>query len=144
MLATPEFVLMKATLTGKPFFPELNHHVSVSHSGSYAGAMISAEHSVGLDIELVTDKVLLIHHKFINEQESEFVKPDDVMANAVAWSAKETLFKWYGKGQVDFRKNITLHPFKLSGRGLIKAAFTKPDCNKLLNVEYEAGPELVM
>jgi len=144
MLNTPEFVLMKATEAGKPFFPELNHHVSVSHSGNYAAAMISLNRSVGMDIETVTDKILLIHHKFVNEQESEFVKSDDVMANIVAWSAKETLFKWYGKGQVDFRRNITLHPFKLSGRGVIKAAFAKPDCSKLLSVEYEAGPELVM
>jgi 4'-phosphopantetheinyl transferase len=105
---------------------------------------VSLNNAVGMDIELVTDKILRIHHKFINEQESDFVKPEDVIANCVAWSAKETLFKWYGKGQVDFRKNITLHPFTMSARGAIKAAFAKPDCSKLLNVEYEAGPELVM
>src|SRR5690349_17231242 len=61
MLNMPEFVMMKATEAGKPFFPELNHHVSVSHSGNYAGAMVSLNQSVGLDIELVTEKILLIH-----------------------------------------------------------------------------------
>jgi phosphopantetheinyl transferase len=27
---------------------------------------------------------------------------------ALFWSAKESVFKWYGKGQVDFRRDIRL------------------------------------
>jgi 4'-phosphopantetheinyl transferase len=144
LISTPEFIAMKVSPSGQPLITSMERHVSITHSGHYAGAMISSHQTVGLDLEEVSDKVMHIRHKFVNEEENKFLQSNDVMSTLVAWSAKESIFKWYGKGEVDFRKNITLHPFELKSRGLIQAAFTKPDCTKLLNVEYEVSGALVM
>ena len=144
LLRTPEFISMKVSPSGQPLITSMERHVSITHSGHFAGAMVSSHQAVGLDLEEFSDKVMLVRHKFINDEENKFMKPDDVMSTLVAWSAKESLFKWYGKGEVDFRKNLTLHPFEMKSRGAIKAVFAKPDCNKLLNVEYEVSGALVI
>jgi hypothetical protein len=52
------------------------------------------------------------------------------------WSAKETLFKWYGSGQVDFRKHLQLR--RMNGteeEGTIECCFQK-DTNLPINVSY--------
>lgn len=144
LLATPDFIVMKATASGKPFFPESNRKISIAHSGNYAAAMISLESDVGLDIEAYSDKVMRVQNKFINESEASFIDQNDAMSLLVAWSVKESVFKWYGNGGVDFRKDITLHPFTTQHRGSVKVVFAKPDCKRLFNVEYEASPELIM
>ena len=144
LLCTPEFISMNVTPSGQPLITSMQRNVSITHSGRFAGAMVSSEQAVGLDLEEVSDKVMAIRHKFINEQEEKFLDANDAMSTLVAWSAKEALFKWYGKGEVDFRKHMTLHPFQLQPRGVIKAVFAKPDLNRLLNVEYEVSGELAV
>jgi len=144
LLCTPEFIAMNVSPTGQPLITSMQRNVSITHSGRFAGAMISSHQAVGLDLEEVSDKVMAIRHKFINEQEDQFLDKNDSMSTLVAWSAKEAMFKWYGNGEVDFRKHMTLHPFELKSRGVIRAVFAKPDLNRLLNVEYEIGGEVVM
>ena len=144
LLCTPEFIAMNVSPSGQPLITSMQRNVSITHSGKFAGAMVSSQQAVGLDLEEVSDKVMAIRHKFINEAEDKFLDANDSMSTLVAWSAKEALFKWYGKGEVDFRKNMTLHPFELKSRGVIKAVFAKPDLNRLLNVEYEVSGEVVM
>ena len=41
------------------------------------------------------------------------------------WSCKETIYKWWGNGKVDFKKMIAIDYFKLEKKYLPKIYFKK-------------------
>ena len=108
--------------TRKPFLESEQYHFSISHCGEYAAAIVSSTERVGIDIELVTGKIERVKHKFTTPDELLFLT-DDYRAFleqfnlekkieqeflTMIWSAKETIFKWYGEGQMDFRQHMQL------------------------------------
>lgn len=105
--------------TKKPYLPGDRYHFSISHCGNFAAAVVSSTHRVGIDIEIPTEKVARIAYKFISEGEWAFLsinhRPQSIDPSTVnrqlltvLWSAKESLFKWYSLGKVDFRENMQL------------------------------------
>lgn len=108
--------LIEIADTRKPFLPNEDYHFSISHCGEYAAVIISKEKRVGVDIEMPSEKILRVQHKFLSEGEARFFENDKYMADAKAkmgdltllWSCKEAVFKWYGDGGVDFKKHIRL------------------------------------
>ena len=100
--------------TRKPYLPNEQYHFSISHCGNYAAAIVSSTHRAGIDIEIPTEKVERIAHKFIYENERQFLNNFPLPVNncqllTVLWSCKETVFKWYSLGGVDFRENMQLN-----------------------------------
>lgn len=100
--------LIQVADTRKPFLADETFHFSISHSGDYAAAIVSRYYRVGIDIEIPGNKVLRISRKFVNDDEMANLKPETDIDFTRIWSAKEAVFKWYGKGEVDFRKHICL------------------------------------
>ena len=44
----------------------------------------------------------------------------------LCWSVKETIFKWYGKGGIDFKKNMIVQDISFKNeQGLVSARFEK-------------------
>lgn len=109
--------------TRKPYLEGEAFHFSVSHCGDYAAAIASRMRRVGIDIELPSDKAQRIRSKFISAAEE--VCLDALPANEVSkiesatlvWSAKEAAFKWYGRGQVDFRNDMPLRSVAATAAG---------------------------
>ena len=134
--------LIEIADTRKPFLPNEEYHFSISHCGDYAAVIVSKDHRVGIDIELVTPKVEKIKHKFLNEEEIELVNGQWSMVNGeirlliLLWCCKEAVFKWYGSGEVDFKDDIHLRPFDLNvDEGIISCEFVK-DEKFSLNIQY--------
>ncbi len=106
--------------TKKPYLANDAYHFSISHCGDYAAAIVSSAERVGIDIEIPTYKVERIRHKFLHPQElqilEQYYPKDNLPATdspyyrtlTTLWSAKEAVFKWYGKGEVDFSEHIQL------------------------------------
>lgn len=97
--------------TRKPFLPDEKYHFSISHCGNYAAAIASSSQRVGIDIEHPTEKIFRISHKFLSEKEKMFL--DEQMSSVqllqlatLLWSTKESMFKWYGDGGIDFRQHL--------------------------------------
>jgi phosphopantetheinyl transferase len=107
----PDFpvALIQVAGTKKPFLQDEPFHFSISHCGDYAAAMVSKEWRVGVDVELKTDKIGRIIPKFLRSEES-FLLPRGAINEMATlfWSVKETVFKWHGKGGVDFKKDILI------------------------------------
>ena len=109
--------------TRKPYLSDEQYHFSISHCGNFAAAIVSKDQRAGIDIEQPGQKVLRISHKFMHENEVSFIhnslqhtlQNDIITSTTVLWSAKEALFKWYGKGDVDFKQHM-----QLSGNIIIK------------------------
>src|SRR5687767_6865546 len=112
------YELIQIADTRKPFLPEEQYHFSISHCGDYAAAIVSRDKRVGIDIEIPVEKIGKIMHKFLSSKEhGEFnliagAETGEALENfdepTLLWSAKETVFKWYGSGGVDFRREIHL------------------------------------
>jgi 4'-phosphopantetheinyl transferase EntD len=116
--------LIQIADTRKPFLEGEAYHFSISHCGDYAAAIVSKVNRVGVDIELITDKISRIEHKFVSDEERPVVHRswpdqghhpvlncsavDHVRKLGLLWSSKEAVFKWYGWGEVDFRKHICI------------------------------------
>lgn len=101
--------------TRKPFLQGERYHFSISHCGNFAAAIVSSNRRVGVDIELVTPRMFTISSKFLNDEEKLYLNDWKHLSKlhldltTVLWCAKESVFKWYGLGQVDFKKNMRLN-----------------------------------
>ena len=84
--------------------------VSLTHTRGYAAAIYNRELPVGIDIEVIREKILKIGTRFLSESELEFLQPQPAHYT-MAWSAKESIFKCHGKSGVSLRENILLEPF---------------------------------
>ena len=107
------YELIRIADTLKPFLENEAYHFSISHCGDFAAAIVSRDKRVGIDIELMGDRIMKVKDKFINGIEGGIVNQfeselTEVMKYTLMWSCKEAMFKWYGNGQVDFRKHMQL------------------------------------
>jgi phosphopantetheinyl transferase len=94
-----------------PILEDGSRFFSVSHTGDYAAALISKKSRVGIDIESFKEKALKLSHRFLSEEERdilEMLMGDVVIASTAGWCVKEAVFKWYGKGGVDFIRDIKI------------------------------------
>jgi 4'-phosphopantetheinyl transferase len=121
----------------KPYLHGNDFHFSISHCGDEVGAIVSRKRAVGIDIEMVKEKVAMVAHKFLGPAEHEFIDPRHALAHkTVCWSAKEAVFKWYGLGSVDFKGNMQLEPFPFQPAGFITCNFNKSDKIARLYLQY--------
>jgi phosphopantetheinyl transferase len=131
--------LIEIADTKKPFLPNEAYHFSISHCGDYAAVIVSSVNRVGVDIEVVSGKVLRIKDKFLNADEQMLIKKMfntqysmfNVQGITLCWSIKETMFKWYGLGGVDFKEHLHINKIKVKSNEFVA------DCIFLKNDEKE-------
>ncbi len=106
-LNTSDFIELKYLEWGQPKLVNFEHHVSISHTSDISAVIVSKDRHVGIDIEQSSRKVEKVAHKFISDKERAQrnceLSQDEMM---FIWSAKESLYKFYGNGQVDFKKHL--------------------------------------
>jgi phosphopantetheinyl transferase len=138
--------------TKKPFLERDVYHFSISHCGNFAGAIASGKNRVGVDIEFVSPRLKGISPKFLNEDERKYLSQWQYMSAlhlqmiTIIWSAKEAIFKWYGAGNVDFRKHMVMDGiiiFKSDGWITIPFLFKK-DTDVPLTVVAKTFNDLVV
>ncbi|HVW61680.1 MAG TPA: 4'-phosphopantetheinyl transferase superfamily protein [Puia sp.] len=108
--------------TRQPFLASEKYHFSISHCGEYAAAIVSGTGRVGVDIERITPRIEVVASKFLTEDEAHYFNEDYALFLeqwglrgrvhqeflTLIWSAKEAIFKWYGRGELDFRQHMQL------------------------------------
>jgi len=141
--------LIQIADTRKPYLPGESHHFSISHCGSYAAAIVSTIHRVGIDIEVPVARIKKIQHKFLSEAETWLLLSGVPAAQALnrltlAWSTKEAMYKWYGLGEVDFKAHMGIYSMYAEGdSGFLKALFTKDEPTDL-QLTYQFFEGLVL
>jgi phosphopantetheinyl transferase len=145
------YELIQIADTRKPFLPDEQYQFSISHCGDYAAAIVSRDKRVGIDIEIPVDKIATIMYKFLSAREHGIFNlvPGDADASntnsyetpTILWSAKESVFKWYGNGGVDFRKQIQLLKQNPSNE-TIDCFFSKTETD--LSIHYRRYDGLVL
>lgn len=89
---------------GKPFLKAHTAQISISHSYPIASAMIHRLAPCGIDVEWPRQKMARIQHKFLNQEEQEYL--NDTRALCIIWAAKEAIYKRHGKKYLSFKDNI--------------------------------------
>jgi 4'-phosphopantetheinyl transferase len=98
---------------GKPYLIGTNHHISLSHSANFIAAIV-APFAIGIDVQYITEKIDRIKHKFLSEKEYQhYSEYQNLLMLHIYWGAKESLFKVYGLGSVDFKKHLYIEPFSI-------------------------------
>jgi len=102
---------------GKPYLAQQGLHLSISHSGELAAAML-AQLPAGIDIQRPVEKIERIAHKFLRPEEDACLsKTHRLLHLHVYWGAKEALYKAYGRRELDFRAHIAIEPFHFDPEG---------------------------
>ncbi|ADY54114.1 4'-phosphopantetheinyl transferase [Pseudopedobacter saltans DSM 12145] len=137
MLSTEEYIDCQPDENGKPILLNLPHKISLSHSYDYAAVMISLEKEVGIDIEIIKEKIDRVKHKFLSDTELAFIEKKHNLEHLYAcWCAKEALYKLNGKKETSFKDNIHLNPFIFQANGSIQASISKEGGNREFRVNY--------
>ena len=129
-ILNPEFPLhlIKVTSSGKPHLENENFHFSISHCGNYAAAIISESEHVGIDIQNPDQRIEKIKNKFSTDKEIELFSSIDYSAAeklTIIWSIKEAMFKWYGKGLIDFKKHLCIEGVQIKNGIIISSCVLK-------------------
>lgn len=139
--------LIQIADTNKPFLPAEEYHFSISHCGDYAAAIVSKNNRVGIDIEIPVDKIIKVKNKFLGLAEQiEWLEVFNAGVEqrqllTLLWSCKESVFKWYGDGGVDFSEQIRLQPQQHDNE-IIQCFFTKAQVHLLIH--YRLFDQLVL
>ena len=98
---------------GKPHLKN-GKYISISHSFTFTGIIVSDKVPVGIDIEMQRDKILKIAHKFTPFQEYKTIANHSALISklTIVWGAKESLYKIYGKKKLRFLENMYIEDFK--------------------------------
>jgi phosphopantetheinyl transferase len=97
---------------GKPYLISSGISFSLTHSKEMAGAIISENHEVGIDIEKISDRVLKVEKKFLHPYEILMLpeeKTERIRLLTLMWSVKETVFKCFGLPAIDFSDHIRIN-----------------------------------
>lgn len=95
----------------KPRFKNSTHFLSISHSNERVAISINENQETGIDLQYITDKILRIKSKFLNEKEQLRVDNDPLRLTCY-WSIKEALFKIYGKKDAYLKDNFEIIDFQ--------------------------------
>lgn len=123
---------------GKIHFKNHDYSLSVTHSGDYSAVILNINYCVGIDIERVSERINNISLKFLSVEELTKVDEDNHRLLTLLWSAKETLYKLFGKGDLVFDKNIIIDPPESleDENGILKGRIIKDDFSKEYILKY--------
>lgn len=86
--------------------------ISLSHCQGGVSAAYSKALEVGIDIETRRENLKRIGPKFTTEEEKKRFTCDEQTTFQFIWGIKESLFKLYGYGNVDFKKHLEITSFE--------------------------------
>lgn len=117
---------------GKPVLKNSGIRFSLSHCNGFSAGIVSTQADVGIDIEPIHERVLRIEKKFLHatelKQMDQFNHEERVKYATLCWTLKETMYKWWGRGSVDFSNDMIIHRFDEDQTGIAHMTFSKlPD-----------------
>ncbi|MBA4852760.1 4'-phosphopantetheinyl transferase superfamily protein [Emticicia sp. BO119] len=139
-----KYLGIKKDQYGKPYLVGSSWQFSLTHTTEYIAVVMHESQSLGIDLEQPHDKLLRIAHKYLSETEINDAD-NDLDKLCIYWSAKEALYKLYGKRKVIFIDNLLISPFTKDQQTIIgRLKINEIDQSYTLIVEKIAQYYLVM
>jgi hypothetical protein len=130
-------VIIHKDKNNKPtlYINDEKYFISISHSFEYVGVMVSKTHELGMDIEKIDARIERVSNKFLNEKEKEFA--NNTLTKTLIWSAKESMYKWYGKKEIDFKLHLLVDSFNPENNTQnFNALLSKNSISQNLDIHY--------
>lgn len=144
----PDFPVADILLDGNRPYLENNHfYFSISHWQNFAAAIVSRSQRVGIDIEGEAEKLETLQKKYMTDEELQHL----LSANhsiplrkllCICWSSKETMFKWYQKGKVDFREDMIVSAIHEKERTL--STLFRKEKKENLTIQYHSFGKMIL
>jgi 4'-phosphopantetheinyl transferase len=128
---------------GKPFLKTHPHAISLSHSYPYVAAQINREHSVGIDVEQIKDKLKQVGPRVLSPSEVSDAA-GNLVKLCIYWCAKEALYKIHGKRNVLFSDHLHVQPFDLAESGYLQTHIEVAGVGQAVRLRYHVTKEYVI
>lgn len=120
---------------GKSYLKDNPTNISISHTKNYAAVILNSQKPVGIDIELMKDKIELIAHKFISNDEFGFIATN-MQKLTIAWCVKEAVYKCLGLEGLAFKDHIRLSDFHVKHEGDLESQVQFQDLSMEIPLKY--------
>jgi 4'-phosphopantetheinyl transferase len=127
--------------SGRPFLGVERKPLSLSHCEGFVAA-IHSDVSVGIDVERISSRVQKIKNYFMRDEELDLLGEENE-ALILAWSAKESIYKWLGEKHLGYKSQLCIRSIDFMGQAmqieintkehnLIQPVFFHQDSEKVL------------
>jgi len=132
---------------GKPYFENANIHFSISHCNGYAACAISEEGPVGIDIELIHERIKKVAPKFLHTTELEKINTLNEEAQlkemSFVWAAKEAMYKMNEKLGVNFSEHLRIEGLTNNTKAMMSASILSEAAALDVQIHYELRENFV-
>lgn len=129
---------------GKPYLSDNSFNISISHTkNNLVAILLHKQCVVGIDIEVISDRVMKIFNRFISEK--EFIDTAQTTIHQLLhWSAKEVMFKMMNQNEINFKEHLFISPFYPLKKGILTAQEFKTEERQFFRIYYEVHPTYVL
>ena len=132
---------------GKPYFVNASIHFSISHCNGYAACVISEEGSVGIDIELIQERIKKVAPKFLHHSELEKIntlkQEAQLKEMSFIWAAKEAMYKMNEKLGIDFSTHLRIEGLTNNTNGIMSGSIFSEATALDVQIHYELRENFV-
>ena len=83
-------------------------NISITHSESFVAVCLSKE-KMGIDLQIISQKISKISDKFINDLEKKFTEKNNLQRLTQLWTIKEAAYKYFTVGQLSVKNDIIVN-----------------------------------
>ena len=112
--------------SGRPYLGLERKPLSLSHCEGYVAA-IHAAVSVGIDVERISSRVQKIKNYFMRNEELDLLGEENE-ALILAWSAKESIYKWFGEKHLGYKSQLCIRSVDFLTQSMEIEINTKDHC----------------
>ncbi len=112
--------------SGRPFLGVERKPLSLSHCEGFVAA-INADVSVGIDVERISSRVQKIKNYFMRDEELDLLGEENE-ALILAWSAKESIYKWFGEKHLGYKSQLCIRSVDFLTQSMEIEINTKDHC----------------
>jgi len=147
MLPNEDTTSIKYASNGKPYLENATQQFSISHCNGYAACVVGEKESVGIDIEMIHERVQKVAHKFLHSTELEKIKKISTSAQLAQltffWAAKEAMYKMNEKVGIDFSAQLRMDALATASKGTLNASILSDAVEQEVQIHYEITPSFV-
>lgn len=90
-------------------------YVSISHTHGMVIMALSEHEPMGIDVECISERVVKVRDRFINDSENAGISRVDATDLTLAWTAKEAMYKLTGVPGASLRDDFTIRSTVFTG-----------------------------
>jgi|SRR6185436_19941594 len=130
---------------GKPHLKGTAKHISISHTKQFVAVIMHNKKHVGIDIEIIAPRIENISQRFLSKKEMVWTKENYSLEKLfVVWGAKESAFKIYAEGGIEFREMLEVGQFDYAQQGATDITLHKNNVTCAYPVWWEQVREIML